>query len=70
METVDSSVKKDEFDSFNSIATSSSSSNSVTSSKESCSSPAPLGWPIRQAQVISKCDVFKDKLKTKTHFEI
>ncbi|XP_023763769.1 rop guanine nucleotide exchange factor 5 [Lactuca sativa] len=69
METVDSSVKKDEFDSFNSIATSSSSSNSVTSSKESCSSPAPLGWPIRQAQVISKCDVFKDKLKTKTHFE-
>ncbi|KAI3721257.1 hypothetical protein L2E82_32263 [Cichorium intybus] len=65
----DSSLKKDGFDSFDSVATSSNSSNSVASSIECCSSPAPLGWPIRQAQVTSKCDVSKEKLKTKTHFD-
>lgn len=61
------SVKKDgfEFESLESRITSSNSSNSVTFLKESCSSPAPLGWPIRKAQLMSKCsDVSEDKLKT------
>ncbi|KAL4576321.1 hypothetical protein LXL04_012413 [Taraxacum kok-saghyz] len=67
--SVDSSVKKDEFDSFDSITTSLSSSNSVASSKESCSSDSPLGWPIRKAQVTSECDVSQEKSKSKTHFD-
>ncbi|KVI09881.1 Plant specific Rop nucleotide exchanger, PRONE [Cynara cardunculus var. scolymus] len=66
----DSSPKYDGFDSFESRTTSSNSSNSVTSSKECCSSPTPLGWPIRKAQVMSKCcNASDDKLKTKTHFD-
>ncbi|KAJ9541784.1 hypothetical protein OSB04_028290 [Centaurea solstitialis] len=60
----DSSLKTDGFDSSES---STISSNSVTSSKESCSSPAPLGWPIRNAQVMSKCS--DHKLKTKPHLD-
>ncbi|KAL8247742.1 hypothetical protein R6Q59_008958 [Mikania micrantha] len=65
----DGSVKTDgfTFDSFDSRTRSSNSSNSSTSCKESCSSPAPLGWPIRKALMISRCDdVSKDKLKTNT----
>ncbi|KAK9061131.1 hypothetical protein SSX86_018311 [Deinandra increscens subsp. villosa] len=59
-----------EFDSFDSGTTSSNSSNSATSSKESCSSSAPLSWPIRKAQMISKCDdVSAEKLKTSTCFD-
>lgn len=67
----DRSVKKDgfEFESSESRA-SSNSSNSATSSKECCSSPAPLGWPIRKAQLTSNCsDVSEDKSETKTHVD-
>ncbi|GJZ08343.1 Rop guanine nucleotide exchange factor 5 [Tanacetum coccineum] len=55
----DKSVKDDGF-SFESRITSSTSnsSNSVTSS-------SPLGWPIRKAQVISKCSEEKVKAKNK-----
>ncbi|KAI3497029.1 hypothetical protein L1887_39410 [Cichorium endivia] len=36
--------------------------NSDSSSKEGCSSPAPLRWPIRKEQLMSKCgDVSKDE---------
>ncbi|MFS7928819.1 putative PRONE domain, Rop guanine nucleotide exchange factor [Helianthus anomalus] len=64
----DQSVKTDgfEFESFDSRTRSSNS----TSSKESCSSPASLGWPIKQAQMMSNCgDVFEDKLKSNTCFD-
>ncbi|KVI06995.1 Plant specific Rop nucleotide exchanger, PRONE [Cynara cardunculus var. scolymus] len=57
----DKSMKNDGFDSFDSTT---SSSNSDTSSKECCSSPTPLGWPIRKAQLMEKCgDVSEDKVK-------
>ncbi|KAI3799888.1 hypothetical protein L1987_35193 [Smallanthus sonchifolius] len=68
----DTSEKTDgfEFDSFDSRTRSLNSSNSATSSKESCSSPAPLGWPIRKAQLMSKSgDVSEDKLKTISWFD-
>ncbi|KAK1409416.1 hypothetical protein QVD17_35942 [Tagetes erecta] len=63
---IDGNVKSDgfEFESFDSRTRSSNSSNS-------CSSSVPLGWPIRKAQLMNKCDddddvvVVEDKLKTK-----
>nr|XP_043632333.1 rop guanine nucleotide exchange factor 7-like [Erigeron canadensis] len=59
----DKSAKKDEFE-FGSFESRITSSNSVTFSKECYSSPSPLGWPIRKAQVMSKCvGVPQDKMK-------
>ncbi|KAI3508528.1 hypothetical protein L1887_23536 [Cichorium endivia] len=64
------SMKNDGFDSFESSTRSSNSSNSDSSSKESCSSPPPLGWPIRKAQLTSKCgDVSEDEVKIKPHLD-
>ncbi|XP_071734493.1 rop guanine nucleotide exchange factor 7-like [Rutidosis leptorrhynchoides] len=68
----DKIVKKDgfEFESFESRITSSNSSNSVTLLNESCSSPTHLGWPIRKAQLISKCsDVSVDNLTSKAQLD-
>ncbi|KAJ9545655.1 hypothetical protein OSB04_025362 [Centaurea solstitialis] len=57
----DKSRKNDGFDSFDSTT---SSSNSDNSSKECCSSPTPLGWPIRKAKLMGKCgDVDEDEVK-------
>lgn len=48
-------MKNDGFDSFDSsMSSSTNSSNFDDSSKECCSSPNPLGWPIRKAQMIEK----------------
>ncbi|KAI3757893.1 hypothetical protein L6452_05437 [Arctium lappa] len=63
----DKSMKNDGFDSFDSTT---SSSNSDTFSKECCSSPTPLGWPIRKAQLMAKCgDVSEDEVKIKPQLD-
>lgn len=66
----DKSRRNDVFDSFDSSTRSSNSSNSDSSSKECCSSPPPLGWPIRKTQLIGKCgDVSEDEAKLKRQLE-
>lgn len=42
----------------------------LSNSKDSCSSPAPLGWPIKKAQIMNKSnDVSEDKSKSKINFD-